>query len=73
LGYAAGHINYAEKSFMKFTTGVNFIKLFQHNLHLQWRNPSQNLRQYADRSINYDEKSFMKLATGVHFIKLFGA
>ncbi len=49
---------------MKLATGVNFIKLFQHNLRLQWCNPSQNLRQYADRGINYDEKSFMKLATG---------
>ncbi len=64
-------VNYAQKSFMKLTTGVNVIKLFWHNLCPQRHALGQNVWQYADSGVNYAEKSFMKLATGVGGIQLF--
>jgi hypothetical protein len=57
-------VNYTEKSFMKLNPGVNFIKLFCHNLHCYHCIALGFDSGYAATGVNYTEKSFMKLTPG---------
>ncbi len=70
-GCVARGINYIEKSFMKWPSVANFIKLFWHNLSLYQHIALSFDSGCAARGINYIEKSFMKLTTGLNAIKLF--
>ncbi len=41
------------------SSGINFIKLFYHNLCPQRCNLSQNVKQFADKTVNYNNKKVL--------------